>query len=128
MGLYHGLVPSSKDIRAITVFGYVFGYVMSWPQLRILGPVHSFGYNMGLYHGLVPSSKKIMYNDLVPSSKDVRATAMFHYVTGLPQLRMPGPVHSFGYNMGLYHGLVPSSQDNKEYTARCNRRTKSDYR
>ena len=31
MGLYHGLVPSSKD-RAITVFGYV----MSWPQLRML--------------------------------------------------------------------------------------------
>ena len=24
---------------------------------------------------------------------------------------MPGPVHSFGYNMGLYHGLVPSSQN-----------------
>ena len=69
---------------------------------------------MELYHGLVPSSKKIIYNGLVPSSKDVRAKAMLHYVTGWPQLRMSGPVHSFGYNMGLYHGLVPSSQDNKE--------------
>ena len=62
-----------------------------------------------------PAQKKIIYNGLVPSSKVVRAIAMFHYVTGWPQLRMPGPVHSFGYNMGLYHGLVPSSQDNKEY-------------
>ena len=53
---------------------------------------------------------------MVPSSKDVRAIAMFHYVTGWPQLRMTGSVHtlSFGYKMGLYHGLVPSSQDNKE--------------
>ena len=110
MGLYHGLVPSSKDIRAITVFGYV----MNWHKLRMLGPVHSFGYNMGLYHGLVPSLKKITYNRLVPSSKDVRAISMFHYVTGWPQLRMHVPVHSFGYNMGLYHGLVHSSQNNKE--------------
>ena len=76
----------------------------------MLGPVHSFGYNMGLYHGLVPSTKKIMYNDLVPRSQNVRAIAMFHHVTGWPQLRMPGPVHSFGYNMRLYHGLVPSSK------------------
>ena len=69
---------------------------------------------MELYHGLVPSSKKIISNGLVPSPKDVRAIAMFNYVTGWPQLRMPGPVHSFGYNMGLYHGLVPSAQDHKE--------------
>ena len=69
---------------------------------------------MELYHGLVPSSKNIIYNGLVPSSKDVRAIAMLHYVIGWPQLCMPGPVHSFGYNMGLYHDLVPSSQYNKE--------------
>ena len=66
---------------------------------------------MELYHDLVPSSKKIIYNGLVLNSKDVRAIVMFHYVTVWPQLRMPGPVHSFGYNMGLYHGLVPSSRN-----------------
>ena len=70
----------------------------------MLGSVHSYGYNIVLYHGLVPSSKKIIYNGLVPSSKDVRAIVMFHYVTGWPQLHMPGLVHSFGYNIGLYHG------------------------
>ena len=102
MELYHGLVPSSKDIRAKPIT--VFLFVMSWPQLRMLGPVHSFGYNMGLYHGLVPRSKKIIYNDLVPSSKDVSVIAMFHYVTGWPQQHMPGPVHSFAwdYTMAWY--------------------------
>ena len=107
MELYHGLVPSSKDVRAIAMFHYVTG----WPQLCIPGPVHSFGYNMGLYHGLVPSSKRLYIIGLVPSSEDVRAIAMFYYDTGWPQLRMPKPVHSFGYNMKLYHDLVPSSQD-----------------
>ena len=67
MGLFHGLVPSSKDIRTIIVLRYV----MSWPQLHMLGPVHSFGYNMGLFHGLVPISETIIYNGLVPYSKDV---------------------------------------------------------
>ena len=59
-------------------------------------------------------AKKIINNDLVPISIDIRAIAMFHMFTTWPQLRMPGPVHSFGYNMELYHGLVPSSQDYKE--------------
>ena len=59
-------------------------------------------------------AQKIIYNGLVPISIDIRAIAMFHMFTNWPQLRMPGPVHSFGYNMELYHGLVPSSQDYKE--------------
>ena len=46
--------------------------------------------------------------------KRCQSYAIFHYVTGWPQMRMTGPVHSFGHNMALYHGLVPSSQDNKE--------------
>ena len=64
---------------------------------------------MGLYHDLVPSSKD---NIQWPGThlNNIRAIAMFHMFTSRPQLRMPGPVHSFGYNMELYHGLVPSSQ------------------
>ena len=56
-------------------------------------------------------AQKILYNGLVPISIDIRAKAMFHMFTSWPQLYMPGLVHSFGYNMELYHGLVPSSQD-----------------
>ena len=59
-------------------------------------------------------AQKIICNGLVPISIDIRAIAMFHMFTTWPQLRMPGPVHSFGYNMELYHGLVPSTQDYKE--------------
>ena len=69
--LYHELVSDRSIVLDITwdytmawypakkISVTMFRYVMSWPQLRIPGPVHSFGYNMGLYHGLVPSSKDI---------------------------------------------------------------------
>ena len=108
MGLYHGLVPSSKDIRAITVFGDV----MNWHKLRMLGPVHSFGYNMGLYHGLVPSSK------------DIRAITVFGYVMNWHKLRMLGPVHSFGYNiwdytMAWYTALKDNIQSPGTQLKRC---------
>ena len=77
-------------------------------------------------------AQKIIYNGLVPISIDIRAIAMFHIFISWPQLRMPEPVHSFGYNMELYHSLVPSLQGFKVHihvqAARCYKITKSENR
>ena len=112
MGLYHGLVPSSKDIiiqptiyRVIAYFSLY--YELASDRSKVLDI--TWDYTMAWF-----PAQKIIYNGLVPISIDIRAIAMFHMFTNWPQLRMPGPVHSFGYNMELYHGLVPSSQDYKE--------------
>ena len=54
--LYHELVSDRSIVLDIT-----WNYTMAWYP-----------------------AQKIIYNGLVPSSKDVRAIAMFHYVTGWP--------------------------------------------
>ena len=83
--LYHELVSDRSIVLDIT-----WDYTMAWYP-----------------------AQKIIYNGLVPISIDIRAKTMFHMFTSWSHLSMPRPVHSFGYNIELYHGLVPSSQDFK---------------